>query len=871
MSLIGLGTFFRARRFDRCDAAWALALLLTGLMSALVIEPLATDPPLVQPDLMRAVGLAALLRRGVRLWPWVAVSAAVSASLSFTSPVQALLGLVGDIVEPVAATALLRSFLFRFDRSFAGVRDYLGLLLAGGGFATVLGASFHAFGDLAAGAATAIPLALIWGADWMSGAVSVAALTPALLVWTAGGTGRCERLAEAGAAFSLLAIWAWASFGDGSAGPLVRYGDAFTLFPLLSWIGYRLGLRMTTLAVASVALLSWGCAIAGRGPFAADVAASGLRLYGLFASGLALTSIIPAILIEQRRRATVRLRRAACIYDATRDGVMISGEDGRIVAVNPAFSHITGYEIDEVIGGDSALLYGEQPDPDAASERSHALKRTGFWGGEVMSRRKSGEVYPQWQTVRSIASDGAASGERVTVFSDVSQIKLSEEKLHHMAHHDLLTGLPNRRLFRDRLEHAIQRADRSGSKLAVLFLDLDRFKDVNDSLGHTVGDSLLRQVANRLKAVMRRDDTLARLGGDEFTVLMEGLQRGKDASNVAEKLVLVLGEPFPVQRHELFVGVSIGISIYPQDAQSAESLLRNADAAMYRAKEAGRNTFWFYSEEMTIAALERVLIEAQLRRAIEQEELVLHYQPQVDLVSGEFVGVEAFVRWTHPEKGLIPPARFIRIAEQTGLIVPLGEWVIRTACTQCKAWLDAGLEFGTISVNVSAAQVLRGTLRQSIEKVLADTGFPANRLVLEISESFIMQQPSRSMDHFISIRDLGVMMAIDDFGTGHSSLSYLKRLPIDKLKIDRSFIQDLPNDSNDAVIARAVIALGHSLQFRVIAEGVENEGQRDFLRGEGCDEAQGYLYSRPMDAAATEQLLRATPAVRKVRIAAPER
>jgi diguanylate cyclase (GGDEF)-like protein/PAS domain S-box-containing protein len=586
------------------------------------------------------------------------------------------------------------------------------------------------------------------------------------------------------------------------------------------------------------------------------MAGTGFRVYWLYGAMLAITGSVLASMAEERRRAFEQLRQAASVFESTQEGVMITDSDGLILSVNPAFREITGYDTAEVIGVRRNVLQ----EADFREAQRDALSRLGRWQGEVYGRRKSGETYPEWQTISAVTADDGKVVNYVTVFSDISRLKHSEEKLHHMAHHDLLTGLPNRRLFRDRLEHAIQRADRSGVKLAVLFLDLDRFKDVNDSLGHTVGDALLRQVANRLKAVMRRDDTLARLGGDEFTVLMEGLQRGKDASNVAEKLVHVLSEPFPVQRHELFVGASIGISIYPQDAQSAESLLRNADAAMYRAKEAGRNTYWFYSEEMTIAALERVLLEAQLRRAIEHEELVLHYQPQVDLISGDFVGIEAFVRWIHPEKGLIPPTRFIRIAEQTGLIVPLGEWVLRTACSQAKAWLDAGIDFGSISVNVSAAQVLRGTLRDSVERILTETGLPPGRLALEVSESFIMQQPTRSIEHFIAIRELGVMMAIDDFGTGHSSLSYLKRLPIDKLKIDRSFIQDLPNDTNDAVIARAVIALGHSLQFKVIAEGVETEGQRDFLRGEGCDEAQGFLYSRPMDAKATERMLRDLPA-----------
>jgi len=328
---------------------------------------------------------------------------------------------------------------------------------------------------------------------------------------------------------------------------------------------------------------------------------------------------------------------------------------------------------------------------------------------------------------------------------------------------------------------------------------------------------------------------------------------------LAEKLLDALRAPFRVHQQELYVSTSIGISIYPEDAVTTESLLRNADAAMYRAKDAGRNAYWYYSGEMTVAALDRVILEAQLRQAIEQGQLVLHFQPQVDLDARHIVGVEALVRWNHPTKGYIPAARFIHIAEESGLIIPLGDWVLRAACRQAKRWLDTGIEFGCIAVNVSAPQLLRGTLRASVEAVLEETGLPPSRLELEINESFVMEQPGSTTEQFLALRKLGVTLAIDDFGTAYSSLAYLKRLPVDKLKIDRSFILDLPHDSNDAGVARAVIALGHSLQFKVIAEGVETEPQHEFLKSEGCDLGQGFLYSQAMDAAKVEHLLKHWP------------
>jgi diguanylate cyclase (GGDEF)-like protein len=392
--------------------------------------------------------------------------------------------------------------------------------------------------------------------------------------------------------------------------------------------------------------------------------------------------------------------------------------------------------------------------------------------------------------------------------------------------------------------------------LAVLFLDLDRFKHVNDSLGHSAGDELLREVARRLRDVVRREDTVARLGGDEFTVLLEHLRDGEDAARLARKLLDSLIQPYLMGERTLYLGASIGISLYPRDGGDVESLLLNADAAMYRAKESGRNTYQFYACDMTQHALERVEMEARLREGIGGGQLLAYYQPQVRLADGAIAGIEVLARWRHPQLGMVPPDRFIPLAEDTGLILALGAWMLRTACAQAAAWHAAGLSFGRVAVNVAARQVHHGDLANLLREVLHETGLPANCLELEITESSLTELNDMTVSLLEDIRELGVTLAIDDFGTGFSSLSYLKRLPVQKLKIDKSFDTGLPQDDNDAAIARAVLALGHSLRFTVIAEGVETLAQRDFLHAAGCEEAQGYLYARPAPAAEMELLLR---------------
>ena len=551
--------------------------------------------------------------------------------------------------------------------------------------------------------------------------------------------------------------------------------------------------------------------------------------------------------ITARKEAEEKLRLSATVIEHIADGVVVLDARGTIVAVNPAFTQITGYDEAEALGRDYTLTRSGRHERAFYDAMWRQQLDTGFWRGEVWSARKNGEPYLEWLTVSAVRDSRGVATHYVGVFSDITKAKESQEKLDHLAHHDPLTALPNRLLFHDRLQHALQRAGRDTTRLALLFIDLDRFKNVNDTLGHHIGDELLKQVANALLARLREGDTLARLGGDEFIVLLEDIDHQFGAAQVAEKLVQMFDQPFMVAGHELFVTCSVGISVYPDDATDLNMLIRNADVAMYQAKARGRNGYSFYAPSMTGEGVERLRLETFLRRSIEKDEVFLHYQPQVEIDTGRLIGVEALVRWNHPELGLIPPIRFIPLAEDTGFINQLGKWVLEEACRQMVRWQQAGLHVPKIAVNLSAKQFERGSIVNMVADILRETGLEPQRLQLEVTESVIMN----TGDAMVFINDLhsiGVGLAIDDFGTGYSSLAYLKQLPVQTLKIDRSFIKDISTDANDEAIAIAIIQLGKSMNLSVIAEGVETEEQAAFLLRHGCHLAQGYFYSKPLAA-----------------------
>ena len=549
--------------------------------------------------------------------------------------------------------------------------------------------------------------------------------------------------------------------------------------------------------------------------------------------------------ITARKEAEEKLRLSATVLEHIADGVMVVDADGIIVTINPAFTQITGYSEAEALGRHASLTRSARHDAAFYQALWDELAASGFWRGEIWNQRKNGEVYLEWLTISAVRDTRAGSTHYVGVFSDITLIKESQEKLDHMAHHDPLTALPNRLLFHDRLQHALLRAARDREQLAILFIDLDRFKNVNDTLGHHVGDELLQKVAGQLTARLREGDTLARLGGDEFIVLLERIDGEYGATQVAEKLVTMFEQPFTVAGHELFVTCSVGISLYPDDALDLNMLIRNADVAMYQAKARGRNGYRFYAPSMTGEGVERLRLETFLRRSIEKNEIFLTYQPQVEIDTGRLVGVEALVRWNHPELGLVPPARFIPLAEDSGFINQLGKWVLDEACRQMMRWQAQGLRVPKMAVNLSVKQFERGSIAGMVADILKETGLEPQRLQLEVTESVIMNTGD-ALGFINDLHAIGVGLAIDDFGTGYSSLAYLKQLPVQTLKIDRSFIKDISTDVNDEAIAIAIIQLGKSMQLSVIAEGVETEEQAAFLLRHGCKLAQGYFYSRPV-------------------------
>ncbi|KQM70229.1 bifunctional diguanylate cyclase/phosphodiesterase [Xylophilus sp. Leaf220] len=564
--------------------------------------------------------------------------------------------------------------------------------------------------------------------------------------------------------------------------------------------------------------------------------------------------------VTAMRSAQTHLRLADAIIEETVEGVMVTDADQRIVSVNPAFSRVSGYSAADVLGQLPRLLQSGRHTPAFYAQMWADLDTHGRWQGEVWNRRKSGEIFPEMLAITAVRDGAGQVNHYVGVFTDITLQKASEAKLDYLAHHDALTGLPNRLMFQLRLEEAVLEAEREGEMLAVVLFDLDRFKDVNDSYGHLAGDELLQQVAARLGACRRPTDVLARLGGDEFALLMRNLPTGEDAASGAASCMEALAQPWHSRAGvELATGMSAGICLFPQHGTTPEALLQGADAALYRAKGDGRGVYRYFADEMTASARARLELEAKLRRAVAQGTLQLHYQPQVDIGSGRIVGAEALLRWLDPEAGWIPPDRFIPVAESTGLIGAIGTWVLAETCRQGRAWRDEGLPPLTLAANVSPRQFHLNDVVGQATQVLQATGFPADCLELEITEGVLVEREEEALDTLEQLRALGVRIAIDDFGTGYSSLAKLKRFPIDVIKIDRSFIGDIPGSADDMAISAAIIAMARSLGMRVIAEGVETPAQLDFLRERHCDMYQGFLLSRALPPDEFAALLRRQP------------
>lgn len=525
------------------------------------------------------------------------------------------------------------------------------------------------------------------------------------------------------------------------------------------------------------------------------------------------------------------------------------------MVVNDAFSKITGYSSDEVIGKKPTFLYSGRQGADFYKIIWAELHTLGEWQGEIWNRRKNGTVYPEWLSISGIRDDEGEITHYVAIFSDITERKLSEERLVYLAHHSILTDLPNHRLISERLAQAIKQAERKKKKLAFLSIDLDHFKQVNEAFGRPVGDELLITVSNRLKSAVRDCDTISHLSGDSFAILLTESSEVEHTATIAQKILNLLSKPTTLDQHTIIISASIGISLYPADGTDNKTLMAHADQAMSRVKKQGCNGYQFYSEEIGIHSLERIELKMAIRRALERNEFELYYQPKLDLKTGEITCLESLIRWQHPEKGLILPAAFIPMAEETNLIIPIGEWGLRAACKQARRWINKGIPPLRIGVNFSARQFQQEGLLESVLSVLQENDLPSSALELEITESIAMDQVDKGIKTMNQLNKHGVRLAIDDFGIGYSSLGYLRQFPVHTLKVDQSFIKNLTTNKDDAAITAAIISMGHNLNLEVIAEGVETESELGFLKQHDCDGVQGYYLSRPLPADMLEEFL----------------
>ncbi len=572
-----------------------------------------------------------------------------------------------------------------------------------------------------------------------------------------------------------------------------------------------------------------------------------LPLYGPQGAIIGMLGTLEDITARKKAEETLRLQGRA--LDASVNAIVITRHQDQqdiIVYANPAFARISGYDLPEVMGRDCRFLQREDRDQDGLHLLREALHADREATVVLRNYRKDGSLFWNQLHLAPVLDTNGKVTHWVGVINDITATMRYQQELEHQSTHDALTGLPNRNLFRDRLDQAISYAARYRNQLWVVVLDLDNFKLINDTLGHAVGDSLLQMVGERLRGALRDSDTVARLGGDEFILLLLDQPGVGLSPRTVQTILEAVSAPMRLGAHDLALTCSMGVAVYPRDGETGPGLFKHADIALYRAKDGGRNQLQFYTVEMNDRVTERTLIEGHLRHALVRNEFLLYFQPRVDCVSGQVVGLEALLRWQHPELGLVPPARFISVAEETGRIVEIGEWVLRTACLQAVAWQQAGLAPVPVAVNVSARQFRHAAFVQEVKEALTISGLAPKYLELELTESVMMHNVDVVIAAMSQLKAMGICLSIDDFGTGYSSLNYLRRFPIDYLKIDQSFVRDMLDDPPGAAIVRSIIALGHSLDFRIIAEGVETQDQFVYLRQEGCDEIQGYLYSRPV-------------------------
>jgi len=697
------------------------------------------------------------------------------------------------------------------------------------------------------GGATRDSLMQASGAVWFSHAVGIILITPLVLAWRSrSGPGTPWHWLEG--LLLTLSTLALCIFLQGELIPesMLNYSLWYLPFPLITWAFLRFRSRATTLAVLALAAsFVWG-SYSGQGPFVSDnLQPNGLPLQ-IYILIMAVTALIGTTQVGDRQQRMQRMALASKVITHSPEGIIVTDPGGVILSANPAFFVATGFQPGDIAGQSIRKLTSVHHNKDFFTNIWRQLRLKGQWEGEIWNRNNEGEIRPQWLSLTAITDKDQHPTHYLGIYSDVSRQKQVQERLHRLAYHDVLTGLPNRQLFNDRLNQALKYANRKNSRLALFFIDLDRFKNVNDTLGHSVGDKVLQLTAERLNKCIRQTDTLSRLGGDEFTIIIQDINENFDTVLIAEKVVNVFQTPLLIDEHELFITPSIGISMFPNDATTSEELIKYADTAMYRAKDLGGNGFQFFASDMSDPVRWSLTIENALRRAIEQKTISLEYQPQFDLRSGDVIGLEALARWRHHGLEETPPDIFIKVAEETGLIHRMGDQILEMACRQAARWQQEGIEGLKVSINISLLQLKQSDFADRLRNIVKESGAVQELIELEITESTLMENAGfmESLINMLSVQ--GFRIAIDDFGTGYSSLSYLKRLAIDRIKIDSSFVKDLPGAANDAAICSAIISMAHNLNLSVIAEGVETDEQMEYLRKVRCDEIQGYIFSHPV-------------------------
>jgi diguanylate cyclase (GGDEF)-like protein/PAS domain S-box-containing protein len=806
------------------------------------------------------IAVAALLIFGYRVWPGIFLGALLVNATTADSFIASVMIAAGNTLSGLFGTYLINRFAggARVFEHVGNIFRFILIAIA----STTVSASIGVASLLLNGLALWDQADSIWLTWWLGDATGGLIVTSVLTLWYNTGVSWNRRLAlEASLWLASLVVVGFAVFGGWLPFGLDMYPLEFLVLPLIIWSAFRLGRRgATTATLILCAIAIWGTR-QGNGPFASYPVNESLLLLQVFMAFVAMTGLILAALIAERRQRHESEHWLATIVESSSDAIIGKTLDGTILSWNQSAERIYGYQASEVVGKSITLLVPSDRPHEVPQILEQIRRGERIEHFETLRRRKDGKHIHVSLTISPMKSpDGTIRGASV-IARDITERRRTEERIRYMAQHDALTGLPNRTLFRDRIGQAIVQARRAQHSVAVLFLDLDGFKHINDSLGHQVGDQLLRMTARRLQRCLREVDTIARLGGDEFVMCLPGLSGASDAMPVAAKILDSLSEAFLVEQHELHVSGSIGISLYPSDGEDAEVLMRAADTAMYHAKENGRNNYQFFTARLNEAARRRLVIANLLHQALERDEFSLYFQPQVDLDSGRIFAGEALVRWQQPELGLVQPNEFIKVAEETGLIVQLGEWVLRRACQQLKRWHESGYPNLRVTVNLSAQQFRRPGFAEATARILQESALPATALELEITESVLMMQSEENLSILQKLAGMGINMAVDDFGVGYSSLAYLQRFPIGTLKIDRSFVSGIGRDPNDTALVTAIIAMAQSLNLSVVGEGVENADQAAFLKAQGCRAGQGYYFGEPVPADAFDELLRTEPPV----------